>query len=182
MFFITYGTTAQKADSLLKELNNYKKEDTVKLKMLQSIARFYENENPGEGLKMCDVAIILAQKLNRSNGLAYSYALKGKILIILSQYPLAIEACQRSIDIAEPIANKGILSMSYINIGNAYFYSADYSRSLDYYQKAIDINEQFGEEESIADIACNIGADYEALSDYPKALEYYQNRKSLMKN
>ncbi|MEO8762842.1 MAG: tetratricopeptide repeat protein [Ginsengibacter sp.] len=170
---------AQKPVSLLKELNNYKKEDTIRLNLLQSVARLYENEDPGRTLKICDAMIVLAQKLNRPGDLAYSYALRGKILSALRQYTAAIAACEKSIEIAGLADNKRVLSMGYGNLGKAFFGSADYSKSLEFCQKALVINEQLGNDWEIAVNANTIGADYEALSDYPKALEYYQKSQGL---
>jgi len=53
----TFNIEAQKFDSLLTELNNQKKEDTVKLHLLNSVAREYQSLNISMGLQTADTAI-----------------------------------------------------------------------------------------------------------------------------
>src|SRR4051812_49051542 len=75
---LTGGDAQTKIDSLLKLLANYKKQDTVKLKLLNTMVKEYQYSDISKGLQTADTAIALAQKLNDQRGLAEAYLVKGQ--------------------------------------------------------------------------------------------------------
>jgi hypothetical protein len=75
-FLLSLCLNAQKLDSLIQQLEGYKKEDSRKLDLLNSIAYEYQYINILAGLKTADTAIALAQKLNDKSRLAEAYLMK----------------------------------------------------------------------------------------------------------
>src|SRR6476646_3552462 len=72
-------TSAQKKlDSLLNKLNRYKKEDTIRLNLLNNIAGEYKTSTPSKGVETADTAIALAKKLYDKLRLAEAYRIKGE--------------------------------------------------------------------------------------------------------
>src|SRR6185436_9718530 len=67
----------QKLDSLLRELNNHKTEDTVRFKLLIATGVAYQRNNPDKGIEMSDSAIALAKNLHLPAKIADAYNTKA---------------------------------------------------------------------------------------------------------
>ena len=163
----------QETDSLLNVLAHYQKEDTVKLKLLNDIAFNYYSFNPDSGLKIADVAIALAQKLNDTLRLASSYSNKGTNYWAKGQDSAALQMYNMSLRLHELQNDQRGMAKIYNNLGIIYFGLSNYPKAIEYHDKALAIFKELRDSIRIATSYNNVGIDYQYLSDYPKALEYY---------
>jgi class 3 adenylate cyclase len=159
-------------DSLLLELPKAK-QDTNKVKMLNSLSFNYSAINPSEGIKYAEEGLALSEKLGWKKGMAHAYSSQGVNYNTQSNYSKALEWFLKALKIDEEIGSKNGIASNTINIGNVYLKQSNYPKALEYYLKALHINEEIGNKIGIANIAGNIGNVYFLQSDYPKALEYY---------
>jgi tetratricopeptide (TPR) repeat protein len=167
-----HGANAQKPDSLLRELNNYKKEDTIKLNLLNSISKAYQYTNIPKGLQIADTAIKLAQKLNEQSGLAMAYKVKGENYYRQNSYSLASELFKQALTIFELLGNKKGMADCLNDMGNIELKSND-KKALEFYKMAMLLNEQIGNKKAKAIYFANSGTYYKGISNFSKALEDY---------
>jgi tetratricopeptide (TPR) repeat protein len=167
-----HGANAQKPDSLLRELNNYKKEDTIKLNLLNSISKAYQYTNIPRGLQIADTAIKLAQKLNEQSGLAMAYKVKGENYYRQNSYSLASELFKQALTIFELLGNKKGMADCLNDMGNIELKSND-KKALEFYKMAMLLNEQIGNKKAKAIYFANSGTYYKGISNFSKALEDY---------
>lgn len=170
----TFNIEAQKLDLLLNELNKHKKEDTVKLHLLNNITREYLHSNITKALQTADTAIVLAKNLNDQSGLAVAYLLKGENYFIQNMYVQDSALTQQSFTIFEQLGNKKGMASCLTDMGAISLRMGDYHKAAEYYKKAININEQLDNRSELASDFNGLGATYRNLSDYPKALEAFQ--------
>ncbi|MFZ1453624.1 MAG: tetratricopeptide repeat protein, partial [Ferruginibacter sp.] len=168
----TNAVHAQKIDSLLRAFNNYKKEDTIKLNLLNSIAKAYQYTNIPRGLQMADAAIELANKLNDQSGLAMAYMAKGENYYRQNSYSLAADLFKQSLTIFEGLGNKKGMADCLNNMGNIELKSND-KKALEFFKMAMILNEQIGNKKAKALYFAGSGTYYKGISNFPKALEDY---------
>lgn len=187
-------------DSLVELEQNYLKEDTIRIKLLNDLARGFYNVDPSRGVFYADKSIILAEKLKQDRLLAGDYSAKGTNKMNQADYPGAMEYYhkafvyndlgdfQRAIEYYEKAqrycensGNKQVLSGVLVNIGNVYTQLKDYPRALRYKQEALEISRQLGNKARIANNLSNIGNVYTQLANYPQALEYHQKALEINK-
>lgn len=170
----------QKVDSLLKVLHDYKKEDALKLCLLNGIAREYQYSDIKLGLQVSDSAIALGKKINDRTNLARAYMIKGQTLNLYGNRAEALALIQSSLDEFETMGNKQDIAYCLTSIGDIYLFS-DLNKSLIYYSKSLALSEQLGDKKSIAANYNNSGVAYRALLNLPKALEMFQKAASFWK-
>src|SRR5450432_1744775 len=81
LFLLRLATALQAQqilDSLIYTLKSHKKEDTVKLKLMNAVANEYQYSDPANGIKIADSAISLAKALRKDYYLAYGYMIKSE--------------------------------------------------------------------------------------------------------
>ncbi|MES2591138.1 MAG: tetratricopeptide repeat protein [Bacteroidota bacterium] len=177
----------RKIDSLLILLQT-DKEDTTKVKHLNSLAWQFRLHNP-------DTAIILGnQALNiitpvhsvefdsKEKGIEENAVrlIRAKVLGNLgnyyelkSDYTNAMGCYLKSLKICEELKNQKGIAAQLCNIGNVYLAQSNYSKALDCYFKALKIHEESGNKSGIAINFGNIANVYSHETDYHKALDYY---------
>ena len=159
-------------DSLLKELSK-SREDTNKVKLLNTVALSYYALNPDEGLKYGQQELSLAEKQQWEKGMAMGCNALGVCYMGKPDYDKALEYYFKALKINQASGNSNGISNNFKNIALVYMKQINYPKALEYYGKALKVNEQMGNKENIGMIELNIGNIYTYRSDYPKALEYY---------
>ena len=160
-------------DSLLNQLKNHSKEDTVKLNLLNKIAFEYTDTHPEQAISTADMAIALAQKLNNPVMLAAAFNNKGAAFDLKEEDSTALyfytkalqlyKQTNRKMEIANLMHNSGII-----------YQRSDVLKALQLHQSALQIFLELNDKERIATEYRTIGVDYNYLSNYPRALEYLQ--------
>jgi len=161
-------------DSLLQLEKTYLREDTIRAKLLNDLARRYYSIDPNIGIQFAQKGILLGEQLPDKKFLASSFSAAGGNYLTLTNYPFALEYYQKALEINERIGNLQGTGNNYNNIGLVYYSIYDYPRALEYYQKTLRINERTGNKTSMGNSLGNIGNIYNQLNDYPKAIEYFK--------
>lgn len=190
-----YNAEAQtdKIDSLLKALEA-SKQDTSKIKTLQSLTWQLKDSNPQKALTYARQQLSLAKKLNGSpdkatakggsKAMANAYNTTGVIHSIQGDYPRALEYYLKSLEIRESIHDRRGIAVSYNNIGIIYKNQGDYLWAFEYYLKCLEIEKSLNDRKGMAGSYNNIGMIYRNQGDlatddsvrqvnYSRALEYY---------
>jgi len=159
-------------DSLLKELPK-QKEDTNKVKFLNSLSHGYCNINPDEGMKYGQLEQELATKLGWKKGIALASNSIGNVYQIKSDHDSALVYYAQALKIDEETGYKKGIGQVNCNIGNIYVDEGDYPKALECYFNYLKIADETGDKDAIASATINVGIIYYYQSDFPKSLEYY---------
>ncbi len=170
----TININAQrKLDSLLQVLGKYKKEDTVKLDLLNSIAVEYQYSNISKGLETADTAIALAKKLNNQIRLAAAFLAKGENFYRQGDNNQSSLLCRQALTIYKQFNHKKGTANCMNDLGNISLRQGDDTNAFEYFKKAIDLNKQTGNITDLGIAYVNTGNVYEHSFDHAKALDSY---------
>lgn len=177
-FFILFSTGFAQTTALEK-LENYTKEDSIKVNLLNEVAFNHLKNTPKKSLEYIKKAELLSNKLNYTKGHARSLLLNGEALIKLSRFEEAQEYLQKSITIYETLNDKIGISKCYSSFGTSYFFQGDYALSHDYYEKALEINKKLNNDVMVASSLNQVGMIYAVKGDFYNALEYFNKALKL---
>lgn len=166
------------------KLSNKIKWEKGKARCYNSLGTCYlmgKNNYP-KALEYFKKALVINEKLEDKNGIAYNLGNMGTIYFYQLNYSKAIEYYQRAIKISLETGDSSNLALNIGDLGNVYTYQSNYPMALEYYQKALIINEKIENKNSIALNLGNIGTIYHYLSNYTKALEYTQKSVKLFED
>lgn len=173
---------ANSLDSLLGELESYKGEDSLKVKILQNISFQYHRSEPKKGIAFGEKGLILAKKLNWEKGIADCYGSIASNYIAISDYEKAIKNYNSSILIREKIKDSLGLSKDLNNLGESYRRKSEYLEALKYFHKALRISEKLGKKSAIASTLNNLGLIHKSQEDYDTALSFFEKSLKIKKN
>ena len=162
-------------DSLVKAERDYTKEDSNKVKLLNNIAYYQMNANPGSGIEYAEKAINLSLKIGDKYSLAQSYNRRGVNYMRLNQSTKALEDFQKAGKIYESIGNMLKLADIYNNIGAMYVPLSNHKQdAFLYFNKAMAIHEEMGDKGQQAFMLLNIGYVYETMDSFATELKYFR--------
>ncbi len=167
-----------KLDSLLNLLDQYPKEDTVRVNLLNDVATVFLIGDLEKSITYTKEALQLAEKFNFKKGKANSLYILGRYYNNKSDFPKALSHYQKSLKISEEIDSKREIAQNLNRIGIIYKIQGSYSIAQDYYLKSLLISEQIGDKQSIANCLFWIGMIYRINGNFNDALRFLQ--KSLM--
>ena len=181
------NTSAQKQgqamiDSMLGDLQKTKR-DSLKIILLASLSKEYQNTNADAGIKYGTQALTLAEGLHWKKEVAHANNSIGGNYYAKSDYPRAMDYYLKALKINDELGNKQDIAINSVNIGIIYYLQKDSSKALDYYFKALAINEQLRSAakgdtakivKQLAENLADIASVYSDFKRYPKAMEYYQ--------
>ncbi len=163
---------SKRIDSLTSELGKAK-DDTNKVNILGSLAMYYAKADPKEGLKYCEQAVELSEKLQWKPGMATAYNSLGANYKSLSDYPKALDNYLRSLKINEELNNRVNIARNTANIGNVYRELKNYPKALEYFEKSLKENEAQGRKFGITNNYSDMAIIYSEMHDNARALEYF---------
>jgi tetratricopeptide (TPR) repeat protein len=161
---------------IVDSLNNVlkkTKEDSSKVKVLNSLSYTLCHINPDTSITLCREALKLAEKLNWKKGMAVCFSHLGAFYTSLGNYNLSIENCNKAVILFDELGDQKDKSWPFGILGIAYDSQGNYSRALNYYFKALKIDEETRNRSRVARHLGNIGIVYDSQGDYKKALDYY---------
>ena len=164
----------QYVDSLTKILPGLK-DDTNKVKVLNSLAFEFQNINPDEGIKYGRQELALAKELEWKTGVALANNSLGVNYDAKSYYDTALDYHFAALKINEDLGNKRQTAKTLENIAFTCQDKSDRPAALEYNFKALKIFEEIGDKGGIAATSGAIGSVYESENNYDKALEYHFN-------
>jgi tetratricopeptide (TPR) repeat protein len=178
LFCLCFKTTqaqGSKLDSLLKAERDYTKEDTNKVKLLNNIAFYLMNTDPGIGVEYAEKAINVSLKIGDKYSLAQAYNRRGVNYMQLNQSSKALEDFQTAGKMYESIGNKSKLADIYNNIGAVYVPLSDHKQdAFLYFNKAMAIHEEMGNKGQQAFMLLNIAYVYQTLDSFATELKYFR--------
>lgn len=114
-------------DSLLSTLPKLQ-EDSLKVKVLNSLSYEYRRISPDTGLLFAQQALSLANLVNFTSGAAQALRFGGINLYRLSDYPTAMEWHQKAASLFKQVNDQEGQAANFNNIGNVWLAQADYPR------------------------------------------------------
>ncbi len=171
LYFTPFAGHAQRADSLLKRLNQVKS-DSAKVMLMGDLSLELRSSSADSAMRMADRAIALARKINFPKGLALSLRNKGIIYDDQGHFQEALRCYFESLKISAEKNDEKAMAATAGNIAIVYDEQADYPHALDYYFKATKLAMKLGDKDREAIQLGNIGNIYNELGDYDKALDF----------
>ncbi|MFT3705278.1 MAG: histidine kinase [Agriterribacter sp.] len=171
---------APKLDSLLKAAQDYTKEDTNRVKLLNDIAFYEQYVDPGKGLPYAEMAIVLATKINYESGLARAYYVMGIDYLRLDQVSKTLEYLQKAAKMYESQKKLTDLAKVYNTMGAAYLpYKEHYNDALVYLQKAVAIYNLQGGNQLLPHSILNMALVYKRMDSAALSLQYFNEALKL---
>ena len=169
-------------DSLIQR-NKTISDDIEKIDNWNKIADLYKVKQPDSTQLYAQKALVLADKLDYSDGQATAFMNLGNASIILGDYPSALNLFSNAKNIYEDLNttdgfNHG-LARAYGSIGVVFSEQGSYTKSLEYHLKALKIYEAANKEDMLAKVYNNIGVVYKSRDEGFKALNYFQKAKKI---
>lgn len=164
-------------DSLIKVLNTTK-EDTVKVKLLNNIAKV--QNNLVESRSYAQQSLALAKKIKFKNGEADAYAILGKICHNEYKLTQAIEYYNRSIKIYRQKKDLPNLGNLLYKIANVYNDMSNYTFAMKYYFQAAKVFEETKSDHRLAIVYNQISIIYRGLDDTKKSKYYLDISTNLL--
>jgi len=179
IFFILFAGTNflpaqnRKLDSLTKIF--HQSHDTSKVKILCSISRFFEANDPEKSLAIADSALVIAKRINYKIGIGSAYGSIGSCLCTSGKYDEAINALIKSLKVFESLKNKRYVTNTYNSLANAYMGLKDNKKAYDYFLKAYKLaSEKPRNEHMIAITSVGVGNMLLEQNKFKEAIEYYK--------
>lgn len=163
-----------KSDSLLAVLLRHGRQDTVRVNLLNKVARALTGEsNLKDALTMQEEALTLAETLSYTPGVAQAKLSRGIIHYKKGEFQSAIAHLQHAVSGYEKIGNRTGLAAANHWLGNSYYAISELNRALEEYVKAYAIREETNDKKGMAIMLANIGNIYYDQQEYEKAIEYH---------
>lgn len=162
-------------DSLENLLANHKQSDTVKINLLNQIAKKSLNTDLNKAHRFALEADSLSRIIGYKKGQATSMQIIGNYCIYIEKFEQALQHYQQALELSQEIDDKNGIAYSYNFTGNVYLMRGDYPKAMELYKTAltffIDIDDKIG----ISGIYNNLANISYMQGDYPRTLEYFQN-------
>jgi len=169
VYIVVGGQDLSAIDSLKRQLNQ-SKADTSKFKTLIALSKEVYNLDPKKGLIQANEALVLAEKLNYTKGLALAYKTLGLGYYRLGEYLNAINNWDKAMNIYNKLGDKAGVSNMLNNKGAIYFNQGDNAKALELHLQSLKIAEDISDTLRIITALTNIAADYSDKSaTYEKA-------------
>jgi len=157
--------------SFVKGMANDIQQDTARVIELNEQAYKSRLTNPDQTVSEATKALVMAQKLNFTNGIGESYRVIGIGYNYLNQPKKAIDSYLTALDIFKKNNNLQSQAKVYNNIGILYL-DNDYYKSLEFFNKALSIATKLSDKPLIAKLNFNIGGVYYRNKNFYQALNY----------
>ena len=175
-FSFSYSQDQKLIDSLLERLPKAK-EDSNKVKLLNSIGWNISYLNLGAGLKYVQQGLELGIKLNYDYGMSSSYYDMGTIYLDMGDYERSNDCFFKGLKIAEKLKDKELLSKNLLGIGSLYGAQKNLGKALHYDSLALEILTELKAARAQSICYLNMGIFFSQMKKYDLAMDY--NTKAL---
>ncbi len=128
----------------LSNLLATEKADTSRVTILWKLAEQYHSINPDTALKLSQKALLLAQRINYTEGESRSLALLATSQYLLGNYPKALKNYMLKLKIEEKRNSPRNYVSALSNIGLMYILLGEYPNALSYLRRAYTMMEAIG--------------------------------------
>lgn len=163
-----------KIDSLKNLLDAHSENDTLRINLLNELARKTLTLDLEQARKYAAEADNLSKVIDYKPGESESLQLIGNYYLYMQEPSQALTYYQKALKISHEINDKNGTAYGNNSIGNIYLSQGDYSKATEYYQKALKFFEETGDKIGISGIYNNMGNICYMQGDYPRTLEYFQ--------
>jgi signal transduction histidine kinase/ActR/RegA family two-component response regulator len=161
-------------DKRLKRLHSYRN-DTNKVKALNSLSANFAGINTDEGIKYGEQGLALAEQLGFASGIADAYKNIGTNYLNKADYPGATLHFQKALKLNESLGNKSGIANNLRNIGVIQATLGNYRTARTYYEQALQMDSELGNKRGIAKGNELLGIAAQSQSNLAEALEYLLN-------
>ena len=161
----------QRIDSLTGELA-HTKEDTNRIKLLNTISYLYNEYSYEKGIKNGEDGLRLAEKLGWEKGKADAYNSLATNYNNAGNTDKAVQYITRALQINERTGNRLKMAQNLGNIGVMRYMQGNYAVALEYVYKALKIFEELKDKTGTANQLGAIGCIYHAQKNFMMALRY----------
>lgn len=168
------GNAQNSATDSIENIIKAEKKDTSEVIAMTDLANLYVKVGRGEeGLKYCEKAIDLAQKLKFTRGEILGNYYAAKCCIYLSENAKGITFCDRVIVLTDKIDPEKVRASAFIIKGNILMREGNYTKAMEALYSSLSASEKIKDTIGIINTRSVIGNVYSKLSENEKALEQY---------
>jgi class 3 adenylate cyclase/predicted metal-dependent HD superfamily phosphohydrolase len=164
----------QRLDSLYA-LQRKAKDDTGRVKLLNTICQEYLVTEPEVALDYANQALDLAERLSFHRGKAYAYRNIALYHYSHNEFDEALMNHAKSIDLFEKLGDQEGLRLGYNSLGLIYYRLGYYPLAIKNYLNVLSLLEETNDKPAIASIYTNIAKIYYKDGNYNLALDYLKS-------
>jgi len=173
LLLVTSTIKAQNVDSL-KQLLYKPIADSTRIKILQNLASYYNDNEPENSLIYYKIALKLAQKKNDSSNVAFCLLSISNLYHTLGKFDSAKFGYIKALEIFIKKEDKLNILKCYNGIGIIYRENNNYNVSLKYYKRGLEIANEINNKTYIPALLNNIGLLYQYKRQRNEAINYYK--------
>jgi serine phosphatase RsbU (regulator of sigma subunit) len=148
------------------------KNDSVKTRIIDSIARENRITDPGLTKKLLGISMSISREQNKKR-YAAELIILSKANRNLNDFATSLSNAKESAKVFLEIGDTADASESYNQAGATYYMLGSYDLAIKNYFEGLKIGKKYNQEESIAVAYTNMGNVFVAQEDYNRALGYY---------
>jgi len=162
-------------DSLSKLLQAHPKADTVRVDLLNQLARESRKNKPKQADSLVETALALSTQLNYQKGKGLALTIKAARYYDQAQYPVAYKTFDEARAILESVNDKK--DLAYLLRINAGLLMDDgkHAQSLEDFLKALKLAQEVGDVKQIVEVERTVGYLYNILGEFQKAIPYQED-------
>ncbi len=142
-------------------------------KTLCELAYAVHRSDPTEAEVYTSEALVFAEKVKYTKGIAECHTLQGTLAWLKSDYIRAVECYSRALKVCEETGNMKGCAGCYSNLANIRRNQGNYERALELHFKSLRIKEEINDRVGMAKSYNNIGIIYDEWKEHGSALEFY---------
>jgi signal transduction histidine kinase/TPR repeat protein len=173
-------------DSLKKELSLHKQKDTIRINLLNKIAKEYNIVDNKQTYEYAREAQVLSDSLDYLYGKTVSLYWIG-VSQSKTNPDKALSVFYQLLNISRSTENKKIMAMSLRSIGVIYYNRGEYDKTLEFYKRAIALANEEEDVRFVANTTFYLGSLYsrmgqleQSVEEYGKALDLYEQNGNVV--
>jgi signal transduction histidine kinase len=178
LFFVPCKLFSQakvNVDSLLTVLQQYPKEDTLKVQLLLKLVKGYRMNNPPKAMEYAEAALKISEQLQHDFWLSQSYMYLSGVYYLAGDLVAAKANCQKAISFLEKNNQyPDELADCTMMLGSIALSNGEVTAALAHYESAFAIFERTQNVKKQISTLVGIANCHNRLGNYQKALELYQ--------
>ena len=168
-----------KIDSLIKEINAYKSDDSIKVKMLVKLAKNYISIDLNKNLTTIEEALALAEKIKYTKGEGVCLNALSQHYIVKGDLDEGLTHALKAKSILSAINDNENLLVTNSNLARIYNVTSKYDKSIAIHLQNIEIVKDNPPSPDKAGFYFYVAKTYEQLHDYKNAETYYLQAKNI---
>jgi len=160
----------QNSDSLKTALKNHPEEDSVRVKLLNTIAETYEDANIDTMVFYASEGLTIAEHINYEMGKALCSSKLGLAYLRKSEYDKSLRYYQEALRSFEKMGKLHSMANTLLSIADIYGSQLNRPLALEYYNRGISVFEKLHYATGEGFAYMSIGAIYEDMGNYSEAI------------